>query len=105
MGEFVWDAGAVTDASTPLLGGRVGGGLMLEAGPAWLDVQVAETLAPYPIRFDVDGRIQVNIRPSLAIHAGGGMAWRSMVFTIDERELTIADNQATFMVGLATSLR
>ena len=102
---FVWDGGVVTDAATPMLGARIGGGAMLEAGPAWVDVQIAETLAPYPIRFEVDGRVQANITPGLAIHAGGGMAWRTMVFTIDESELTVEDQQATFMVGLATSLR
>ena len=102
---FLWSAGTVTDAVTPLMGARAGGGVLLEAGPVWVDVQAAETFAPYPIRFDVEGRIQANVRPKLAIHAGGGMSWRTMTFTVDDSELSVKDSQASFMLGLATSLR
>jgi hypothetical protein len=49
--------------------------------------------------------VQANITPAIAIHAGGGMAWRTMVFTIDESDLTVKDQQASFVLGLATTLR
>ena len=83
----------------------MGGGVLVETGGFWLDAQVAETFAPYPIRTELDTRMHIHIQPALAIHLGGGMAWRSMTVEVDEAELTYSDDTAYFSLGIGTALR
>jgi hypothetical protein len=102
---FLWNKGEVEQVEVPLLGARLGAGAMMEAGPVWIDAQVAETLAPYPVRHELEARAHVNILPALAIHLGGGMYWRNMTFEVDGSSIAYHDDEAYFSVGLGTAAR
>lgn len=105
VGLFLWDDGEAVVSDTPLLGARLGAGVLVEAGPAWLDLHAAETFAPFPIRHELEARVHLNILPAVAIHLGGGQTWRSMAFEIDGAELDYTDSTTHFAVGLGTALR
>ena len=104
-GLYLWDDGAVALVDSPMLGARLGVGGLVEAGPFWLDAQLAETFAPFPIRHELEARMHLNILPAVALHAGGGMAWRSMTFEVDSSEVAYSDDRSYFAVGLGTAIR
>jgi hypothetical protein len=102
---YLWDEAEVIPVELPLLGARVGGGFIVETRAFWLDAQVAESFAPYPVLTEVEARMNVHIQPALALHLGGGMAWRNMTFEVDGAELTYHDDTAYFSLGIGTALR
>ncbi len=100
VGLYLWDNGEVALVDTPLLGLRAGGGLLLGAGPLWLDLQAAETFAPYPISLEVDARLQLALSDNLSVHLGGGQAWQSMRFDVDGQELLVSNAATSAGAGI-----
>ncbi|MBO85672.1 MAG: hypothetical protein CL927_09960 [Deltaproteobacteria bacterium] len=102
---YLWEDAVVEPIEVPLFGLRGGGGLMVEAGPVWADVQVAASFAPYPIRTEVDGRLHIQVRDPFSIHLGGGQAWRNMAYEVDSAAIAYHDELTYFSVGIGTGLR
>ena len=102
---YLWDEGEVEPSEVPLIGLRAGAGVMLDVGPVWTDIQVAESFAPYPVRTEVDGRVHIQFREPWNLHLGGGKAWRNMSFEVDEAALEYQDESTYVSVGLGIGLR
>jgi len=89
-----WADGArleVDDARRARPGLRVGGGVFVEQGRLWAQLELSETLAPLPSNSHIGTAVAVTVTDALAATVGADFDWRRARFgDVDEARVTDA---------------
>lgn len=90
--------------SKSLWGARLGGGLTFEKNPFYLDLQLAETFAPWPVDTFLGLEFGYDLQNQISIRASYGADLRSMTFAVGEEdptvEVKIKDQERPLMIGV-----
>ncbi len=87
-----------------LWGARLGGGVTFERDPIYLDLQLAETFAPWPVDTFLGFEFGYDLANQVSVRASYGVDLRSMTFAVGEDEtaveVKIKDQERPIMVGV-----
>lgn len=98
-----WTDGArleVDDARRVRPGLRVGGGLLVEQGRLWAQLELSETLAPLPSNSHIGTALAVTVTDSLAATVGADFDWRRARFG-DVDEARVKDASRALRAGVS----
>lgn len=89
--------------SKGLWGARLGGGLTYESEPIYVDLQLAETFAPWPVDTFLGMELGYDLQNRVSVRLSYGVDLRSMTFAVGEEEsaveVKIKDQERPLMVG------
>jgi hypothetical protein len=97
---FAWDGADPAQAVKGMLGLRVGGGLQVSVARAWIDMQLAETFAPYPVQSTVLLAGEVNVAGPLNVRLAYDAELRSFTFDVDDSEARVVSRTQGITAGL-----
>lgn len=87
-----------------LWGARLGGGIIYEKNPIYVDLQLAETFAPWPVDTFLGLEFGYDLSNQLSVRASYGVDLRSMTFAVGEGEemveVKVKDQERPIMVGV-----
>ncbi len=86
--------------TTTVVGGRLGGGVDLSLGDTLVDLELSETLAPWPIDTRVGAAVDHAVIDQLALRAAIELSFRSMEFDVGVDRAQVYDQQHQLMLGL-----
>lgn len=88
--------------SKGLWGARLGGGLQFEKNPIFVDLQLTETFAPWPVDTFVGLDLAYDLDNQISVRLSYGADIRSMTFSVgdDEIKVKIKDQERPLMLGV-----
>ncbi|MFM2243978.1 MAG: hypothetical protein RL071_52, partial [Pseudomonadota bacterium] len=80
----LWENSAPTWTTVPVYGLRAMGGLLIESDRLFVDLQLAESLGPYPVRAAASAAAELRLRGPLCGRVGYAHQWRRGTYDAGE---------------------
>ena len=88
-----------------LWGARLGGGMIVGLNPLYLDVQLTELFAPFPVDTGVGLGLEFDLPNGIAPRLGMDLDFRSMKFAVGDETVKVKDQEHAITLGCSFLLK